>query len=75
MGAGYGTLRIKLGTSPHEDRAVIEAVRAEVGPDVRLRVDYNQAYRFPEAVRALRMLEDLGLAKAPEALGPAGGTH
>lgn len=68
VGAGYGTLRIKLGTSPLEDRAVIEAVRAEVGPDVRLRVDYNQAYRFPEAVRALRMLEDLGLDAAEQPL-------
>lgn len=68
VGAGYGTLRIKLGTSPHVDRQVIEAVRDEVGPDVRLRVDYNQAYRFPEAVRALRMLEDLGLDAAEQPL-------
>lgn len=68
VGAGYQTLRIKLGTGPHEDRRVIEAVRAEVGEDVRLRVDYNQAYRFPEAVRALRMLEELGIDAAEQPL-------
>lgn len=50
--AGYATVRIKLGTGPKCDRDVIAAVRAEVGDDVRIRVDYNQAYDFPGAIRA-----------------------
>ncbi len=68
VGAGYGTVRIKLGTDAHADRAVIEAVRAEVGDGVRIRVDYNQAYSFPEAVRAMGMLEEFGIDAAEQPL-------
>ena len=65
---GYRTLRIKLGSGPEADRAVIAAVRAEVGDDVRLRVDYNQAYRAPEAARALQLLEPYGIDAAEQPL-------
>lgn len=66
--SGYGTVRIKLGTSPETDRDVIAAVRDAVGPDVRLRVDYNQAYDVARAVRALRLLEPFGLEAAEQPL-------
>jgi muconate cycloisomerase len=66
--AGYGTVRIKLGTSPTVDRDVMAAVRDAVGPDVRLRVDYNQAYDVPTAVRALRLLEPLAIDAAEQPL-------
>lgn len=66
--SGYGSLRLKLGTGPEADRDVIAAVRAEVGPDVRLRVDYNQAYSAPQAVRALKLLEPLGIDAAEQPL-------
>jgi L-alanine-DL-glutamate epimerase-like enolase superfamily enzyme len=68
---GYRSLRLKLGTSPVADRALVAAVRDAVGDDVRLRVDYNQAYRAPEAVRALRLLEPFGIdaAEQPLAVG------
>jgi L-alanine-DL-glutamate epimerase-like enolase superfamily enzyme len=59
---------LKLGTSPAHDRDVVAAVRDAVAADVRLRVDYNQAYRAPEAVRALRMLEPYGIDAAEQPL-------
>lgn len=65
---GYRTLRLKLGNGPEADRAVVAAVRDAVGDDVRIRVDYNQAYSAPEAVRALRMLEPLGVGAAEQPL-------
>ena len=68
VGAGYPTLRLKLGTGVDADRDTIAAVRAEVGDDVRLRVDYNQAYSVPQAVRALRMLEPFGIDAAEQPL-------
>lgn len=68
VGAGYPTLRLKLGTGVDADRDTIAAVRAEVGDEVRLRVDYNQAYSVPQAVRALRMLEDFGIDAAEQPL-------
>lgn len=41
---GYGTLKIKLSGEVALDAARIAAVRAAVGPDVRLTLDPNQAY-------------------------------
>lgn len=66
--SGYGTARIKLGTSPEDDRDVIAAVRERCGPELRLRVDYNQAYSVPQAVRALRMLEPYAIDAAEQPL-------
>jgi muconate cycloisomerase len=65
---GYRSLRIKLGTSPEVDRDVIAAVRDAVGDEIRLRVDFNQAYRVPQAVRVLRLLADLGVDAAEQPL-------
>lgn len=66
--SGYRTARIKLGTSPEEDRDVIAAVRERCGDGLRLRVDHNQAYSVPQAVRALRMLEPYGIDAAEQPL-------
>lgn len=66
--AGYGTVRVKLGTSPDADLEVMTAVREAVGPEVRLRVDYNQAYTVHGAIRALRLLEPLGIDAAEQPL-------
>jgi muconate cycloisomerase len=66
--SGYGTLRLKLGTGPEVDRDTVAAVRDAVGPEVRLRADYNQAYTPAQAVRALRLLEPLGLDAAEQPL-------
>jgi muconate cycloisomerase len=51
--SGTNTIRLKLGRGAEADRAIVKAVREAVGPDVRLRVDYNQAYTPDEAVRAI----------------------
>lgn len=51
--SGYPILKIKLGTD--RDRAIVEAVRA-VAPDVRIRVDANEAWSPKEAVRKCRDL-------------------
>ena len=47
VGAGYPVLKLKLGTD--RDRRIVEAVRA-VAPDVRIRVDANEAWAPTEAV-------------------------
>ncbi len=66
--AGYGTVRIKLGTGAHEDRDRIAAVRERCGDQLRIRVDYNQAYDMPGAVRAIRMIEPFGIDGAEQPL-------
>ncbi len=66
--SGYRTLRLKLGTSPEADRDLVAAVRAEVGDGIRLRVDYNQAYRAPAALRSLAAIEPFGIDAAEQPL-------
>lgn len=53
---GFRTFRLKLGEGLARDVEIVSAVRAAY-PDVDLRVDYNQAYRPPEAIRAIRAIE------------------
>jgi L-alanine-DL-glutamate epimerase-like enolase superfamily enzyme len=55
--AGFGTIKIKVGQDPDADVARVRAVRAAVGPDVRIRIDGNQGYDAATAVAVLRKLE------------------
>lgn len=66
--SGYGTVRIKLGTGVAADRTTIAAVRERCGDDLRIRVDYNQAYDAPTAVRAIRAIEPFGIDGAEQPL-------
>lgn len=58
---GYDTLKIKVGADPSLDVARLCAVRAAVGPAVRLRIDANQAWRPRQAVRILNEMQAKGL--------------
>ncbi|NLA36620.1 MAG: mandelate racemase/muconate lactonizing enzyme family protein [Actinobacteria bacterium] len=64
--AGYDTVRIKLGTGIEIDRDTIAAVRERCGYDLRIRVDYNQAYSAAQAMRALTLLEPFGIDGAEQ---------
>jgi len=54
---GMRTFRVKLGQSIEHDVEVISGIREKLGSNVRLRVDYNQAYSPPEAIRAIKAIE------------------
>ncbi|MHA1269091.1 MAG: mandelate racemase/muconate lactonizing enzyme family protein [Candidatus Helarchaeota archaeon] len=54
---GFTSLRYKLGQSVQKDIEISKAIRDVVGEEVRLRVDYNQAYKPSEAVNAIRAIE------------------
>lgn len=56
--AGYGVLKVKLGTE--DDEAIVRTVR-NVAPAVSLRVDANAAWGVKEAVYKLGMLEAYGI--------------
>ena len=43
-------------------------MRDACGPDLRIRVDYNQAYDVPTAVRALSLIEPFGIDAAEQPL-------
>ncbi len=59
--AGMRTFRIKLGQGIQTDIKIISRFRKMLGDEVRLRVDYNQAYSPPMAVRAIKAIEPYGI--------------
>jgi muconate cycloisomerase len=58
---GTATFRLKLGRGVDADRRIVAQVREALGPDARLRVDYNQAYTPDEAVRAIQSIAPYGI--------------
>jgi o-succinylbenzoate synthase len=53
---GFGTLKLKIGLDPDGDIERVLAVRRAVPAEVRLRVDANQGYDLPSAIRVLQAL-------------------
>jgi muconate cycloisomerase len=51
--SGTTSFRLKLGRGVDEDLRIVTHVREALGPAVRLRVDYNQAYTPDQAIRAI----------------------
>ena len=47
---GFSVLKVKLGQDLEADLARLEALRREVGPAIRIRVDANQGYAADEVV-------------------------
>lgn len=58
---GFRTLKVKVGRSIAQDAASIAAIREAVGPDARIRIDANQGWSVPTAIKAIRALEPYGL--------------
>lgn len=72
---GYESFRYKLGRGIAADVEISEQLREVLGEAVRLRVDYNQAYTPPDAVRAIKAIEPFGIdfAEQPVAAGDYAG--
>lgn len=65
---GYGCYYLKVGVDAVAEEEMLEAIRATVGPSARIRIDANEAWSVPEAVRLLaRWNERFGIdfAEAP----------
>ncbi|MGQ0549748.1 MAG: mandelate racemase/muconate lactonizing enzyme family protein [Armatimonadota bacterium] len=58
---GFRTIKMKVGTDPRQDIERARAVREAVGPGTRIRIDANQGYDAPTAIRVLRELADCAL--------------
>ena len=64
---GFTGVKAKIGyPTVQEDVAVIRAMRAAVGDDVSIMVDYNQCLSPVEAVQRMRLLDGEGLAWVEE---------
>ncbi|MBL8582153.1 MAG: mandelate racemase/muconate lactonizing enzyme family protein [Rhizobiaceae bacterium] len=65
---GYRCYYLKVGVDWRAEEAMLEAIRATVGPQPRIRIDANEAWSVPEAARLLtRWNERFGIdfAEAP----------
>jgi L-alanine-DL-glutamate epimerase-like enolase superfamily enzyme len=64
---GFKVIKVKVGLDPDEDLKRIELVREEIGRDYRIRIDANQGWTPPEAVRILRKMQqfDIELVEQP----------
>lgn len=58
--AGFGCLKVKVDAAM-DLLAALRAVRAEVGTDIDLRIDANQAWNAETAIRSIRSCEDAGI--------------
>jgi muconate cycloisomerase len=55
---GFRTLKVKVGQEPRRDLEAVRLVREAIGPDRRLRIDANMAWRSAkEAVPIIRAME------------------
>ena len=54
-------IKIKVGNEPALDIKRVQAIRAAVGPAVKIRLDANQGWSAKEAVRTIRKFEEDGL--------------
>ena len=53
MRQGYTTYYLKTGVDARAEEAMLEAIRATVGPDARIRIDCNEAWTPNQAIRLL----------------------
>ena len=59
---GFGTLKLKVGApSLDADAKLVAAVRQAAGPQVTIRIDANGEWSVPQAVEAIRRLEQFEL--------------
>jgi L-alanine-DL-glutamate epimerase-like enolase superfamily enzyme len=54
---GVKIIKVKLGKNGETDVERIRLIREAIGPDIKLRVDANQGWRFEEAVATLQALD------------------
>jgi L-alanine-DL-glutamate epimerase-like enolase superfamily enzyme len=63
---GFRTLKVKTGQGREMDRTALTEVRAAVGPDVKIMVDANRAYKQDEALDVVKEWADLGVIVAED---------
>lgn len=70
---GYQAYYIKVGVDEKKEEAMIAALRSAIGPHGKIRIDVNQAWTMPQAVRLLNRWHerfDLDFVEAPVRIDP-----
>jgi len=58
---GFKTIKAKVGVSVESDVARIRALREAVGAEINIRIDANQAWSVPEAIKTLDRLTEYNI--------------
>jgi L-alanine-DL-glutamate epimerase-like enolase superfamily enzyme len=70
---GYRAYYIKAGVDEKQEEEMLEALRQGIGPAGKIRIDVNQAWTLPQAVRLLKRWHarfDLDFVEAPVRIDP-----
>ena len=70
---GYRAYYIKAGVDARKEEEMLEALRDSAGPDALIRIDVNQAWTTPQAVKLLTRWQarfDLDFVEAPVPIDP-----
>jgi glucarate dehydratase len=70
---GYRAYYIKVGVDERKEEAMLEALRSGIGGEGRIRIDVNQAWTKPQAVRTLKRWHqryDIDFVEAPVPVDP-----
>jgi L-alanine-DL-glutamate epimerase-like enolase superfamily enzyme len=70
---GYRVYYLKVGIDEQQEEAMLEALRQTIGPAGKIRIDVNQAWTLPQAVRLLRRWHarfELDFVEAPVRIDP-----
>jgi glucarate dehydratase len=70
---GYRAYYIKAGVDEKREEGMLEALRDGIGPDGLIRIDVNQAWELPQAVRLLKRWHaryTIDFAEAPVRIDP-----
>jgi len=71
VGMGARAIKMKVGGVPiREDVERVRAVREAIGPDVKLLIDANCAYRYYEAIQFARRVEEYDIFWFEEPVAP-----
>ena len=69
--AGFRAIKMKIGLGDlNRDATRVAAVRAAIGPDIRLMVDANHCFTVPDAIRIGRKLADSDIYWFEEPISP-----
>ena len=75
---GYRAYYIKAGVDEKKEEAMLEALRGAIGPEGKIRIDVNQAWNIPQAVRLINRWHEryeLDFVEAPVPIDPVENMH
>jgi len=59
--AGYKEIKLKVGRNLHQDIETLEAIRATIGYNIKIRIDSNMNWNVPTAIKWIKALKKFDL--------------